>query len=606
MEIEKILKDNEFEIVGKKNISYKEKKISYIEVVYKFNKKFFAKYIIFNLLSENENRNEVEEIITDDFHDFQIKLLSDIYFDMPGDTRYNLYLIFLVEEQSRLLSDAQLQQDFYYARKLVLARKEIKNYFTRELFKRHQVDNGQWYENEKEEELFLAQEAEEIFRLLLRAWIIVGGSMEKVNDGNIQKFLDIYNRCQILKRGMLYKKNEKDYKHNESYPRERFRIVKILSAEIKNFRCFKEEVNINFNRVNLIYGENGAGKTSLLEALEWALTGENRNKEQEAEKSLVVAKCTNQRGRPELFSSQDVKIELAEDWYGRKVNSKEAFNDLFNKYNYFDTKGASSFAIEGLEKINIQQMRNFLGVEFLFNLIDMKTEMIRICSEMIQLLEQQKSRKSKMRVGLRIISIKPRDKERLIKEFEKEKIKLEKHEMRNIGEIREKSMNAHIAKIEEIFKMLVCTYEYSRLEILNNEVVGIKSADGEAVPMFKMSTGQKVCLALSFMFALSLSSENSPHIIMLDEPVANLDDIHMLNLLDVLRRFSVNDTQIFFTTANPDVAKLFRRKFSFLEDGFGFYRITETQNNMKITRETYNLEKEEPIKVVEIYNMDKG
>ena len=33
MEIEKILKDNEFEIVGKKNISYKEKKISYIEVI---------------------------------------------------------------------------------------------------------------------------------------------------------------------------------------------------------------------------------------------------------------------------------------------------------------------------------------------------------------------------------------------------------------------------------------------------------------------------------------------------------------------------------------------------------------------------------------------
>lgn len=124
----------------------------------------------------------------------------------------------------------------------------------------------------------------------------------------------------------------------------------------------------------------------------------------------------------------------------------------------------------------------------------------------------------------------------------------------------------------------------------------IRSGTNEKVSMSKMSTGQKVCLALAFMFALYLSNENAPKVIMLDEPVANLDDLHMLNLLDLLRRLALADTQIFFTTANPDVAKLFRRKFSFLEEEFAFYRIIDTGKKTKINCESYKMDKEEPVK----------
>ena len=82
---------------------------------------------------------------------------------------------------------------------------------------------------------------------------------------------------------------------------------------------------------------------------------------------------------------------------------------------------------------------------------------------------------------------------------------------------------------------------------------------------------------------------------MLDEPVANLDDLHMLNLLDVLRRFAISDTQIFFTTANPDVAGMFRRKFSFLEKDFGSYTVSESESELKIIYEDYLPDKEEPV-----------
>lgn len=131
----------------------------------------------------------------------------------------------------------------------------------------------------------------------------------------------------------------------------------------------------------------------------------------------------------------------------------------------------------------------------------------------------------------------------------------------------------------------------------NGEIVAIRSGTKERVSMSEMSTGQKVCLALSFMFSLFLSNENAPNVIMLDEPVANLDDIHMLNLLDVLRRFALAGTQIFFTTSNPNVAKLFRRKFSYLEEDFGFYRITEAEDKVRIIYEQYTMNQENPVKI---------
>ncbi len=151
----------------------------------------------------------------------------------------------------------------------------------------------------------------------------------------------------------------------------------------------------------------------------------------------------------------------------------------------------------------------------------------------------------------------------------------------------------HINKIESIFKLLAAANEFTSLDFHNGEIGAIIRLSENEVQMSQMSTGQKICLALSLMFALFLSLDKAPNIVMLDEPVANLDDMHMLNLLDVLRRMAIAGTQIFFTTANPDVAKLFRRKFSFLEKDFAFYKINEVDKNVKIICEEYSLYKED-------------
>lgn len=117
----------------------------------------------------------------------------------------------------------------------------------------------------------------------------------------------------------------------------------------------------------------------------------------------------------------------------------------------------------------------------------------------------------------------------------------------------------------------------------------IRKGKKDEVRCPQMSTGQRVSFTLSVFFSLHLSAVNAPGFIMLDEPVANLDDVHLLNLIDILRDFALKGIQIFFTTANQDVAGLFRRKFSFFEEEFVHFKF-ERINNLPVTirQTTYN------------------
>jgi exonuclease SbcC len=49
-------------------------------------------------------------------------------------------------------------------------------------------------------------------------------------------------------------------------------VLKINSLSIENFRSHKK-TEINLDRINFFAGGNNAGKTSILAAIEWALTG---------------------------------------------------------------------------------------------------------------------------------------------------------------------------------------------------------------------------------------------------------------------------------------------------------------------------------------------
>ena len=149
----------------------------------------------------------------------------------------------------------------------------------------------------------------------------------------------------------------------------------------------------------------------------------------------------------------------------------------------------------------------------------------------------------------------------------------------------------NIEQISRIFLSLHLPQEFSGLTMEGKELVGVRGR--EKVPVVNMSTGQRTALVLSVFFQLHLSNSAAPEFLLIDEPVANIDELNVLSLMDFLRELVISHgRQLFFTTASRNFAQLFRRKFSFLKEDFqrlDFLR--KSTEDLEISQVTYNQEK---------------
>lgn len=163
--------------------------------------------------------------------------------------------------------------------------------------------------------------------------------------------------------------------------------------------------------------------------------------------------------------------------------------------------------------------------------------------------------------------------------------------LRKIEEVFDNFVGRNANTIEKVFNEIHMPKEFSELKIDKNGNItflrNVKDQNGNSSRKIesdigKISTGQSIALTIAIVITLHKSARNAPTLLIFDEPVANMDDIHMLNLIDMLRELALDNTQLIITTANTDIAGLLRRKFSFLEDKFKHlqmerYDINKTQ-----------------------------
>ena len=156
-------------------------------------------------------------------------------------------------------------------------------------------------------------------------------------------------------------------------------------------------------------------------------------------------------------------------------------------------------------------------------------------------------------------------------------------------------LNKNVNVINDLFLTLHIPNEFENLGISKNRLFAYRKNSSEKCDVNQMSAGQRTALVLSVFFSLHLSLPSVPNFVLLDEPVANLDDLNLLGLLDFLRQlYLTKQTQIFFTTANPLVASLFRRKFSYLSDDFNLYSFRRNgDKTTKIISYQYNPNEED-------------
>jgi exonuclease SbcC len=135
-----------------------------------------------------------------------------------------------------------------------------------------------------------------------------------------------------------------------------------------------------------------------------------------------------------------------------------------------------------------------------------------------------------------------------------------KHSLESAMEL---ALRRNHAGIEAIFSKIHAPTDFRGLGLSLGTL--IRKSDGSQAKLSQISTGQRAAFALSIFLAQNAQLTVAPPVILIDDPIAHVDDLNSLSFLDYLREVVLTGKrQIFFATANDKLAALFERKFDFL------------------------------------------
>lgn len=131
----------------------------------------------------------------------------------------------------------------------------------------------------------------------------------------------------------------------------------------------------------------------------------------------------------------------------------------------------------------------------------------------------------------------------------------------------EKAMDAALqqnrAAVESIFSQIHSPAEFRGLGSTWTTLV--RKEGGREAKLTEISSGQRAALALSIFLAQNTQLRVAPPLVLIDDPIAHVDDLNSLSFLDYLRELVLTGRrQVYFATANEKLATLFERKFDFL------------------------------------------
>jgi DNA repair exonuclease SbcCD ATPase subunit len=142
------------------------------------------------------------------------------------------------------------------------------------------------------------------------------------------------------------------------------------------------------------------------------------------------------------------------------------------------------------------------------------------------------------------------------------------------GEFVDEVLRDNANAISEIFSSIHAPREF-RIATTENTVEVIRTATGQTTTLEEMSSGQRAAYAISLFLAMNERLQSAPKLMLLDDPVAHVDDLNVLSLLDYLRGIALDERrQIFIATANEKFAGLCRQKFRFLGEKYQQFELT--------------------------------
>lgn len=519
-----------------------------------FNKNQLADIFIIEVnydLLKQYNNLSTDKSSDNGFYKLQEDLLADHYFEHESDLRWNMYLYFVYEGTYLLenINIVKIEEDDSYAVKLFISINDLLSFFiqTKDI----------WFFN------------------YLNLGVYKG--IMSVNSIIIAKWKNYIKNISLeLQEKLMLMLNNLEFKIDV---KETGFIKKIKSLHLLNYRshCFPKAFELKFGQVNVFFGSNGTGKTSILEAIESSITGEIKRDEKNSDddfKSTIVASVIEKKNN--YFStsyysnmiSYRKKLLLNKLWYNSVTINDESLNSNFNIYNFINSDMIYKFIYK--ETDYIKKFTNLLC----------DNNVLQIQEDINELREQYKEKLSSIndnsfRYNKEFISYK--NDYTLLGNFP------------NISNLTKEFINKNQQKINELFKQIHRPREFDGIFINNKGELCTRRIISDEITTFnKMSMGQRASLAIATVLVMNAMNENMPRLLLLDEPIINFDTMHTIYFLNIVRTLAISGLQIFITTSDKDIAAYLRKLFSFMEDDFKLFIINrEMHNNYYIEEKTY-------------------
>ena len=133
------------------------------------------------------------------------------------------------------------------------------------------------------------------------------------------------------------------------------------------------------------------------------------------------------------------------------------------------------------------------------------------------------------------------------------------------GTLSDQVLRSNAANIGAIFSSIHAPNEF-KVDVSKGGSLNLTRVESnDQVSLVQMSTGQRAAYALSLFLSMNKSLLAGPPVILMDDPIAHIDDLNILSFLDHLRDIAISGSrQIFLATADAKLAGLFRQKFRFM------------------------------------------
>jgi len=133
----------------------------------------------------------------------------------------------------------------------------------------------------------------------------------------------------------------------------------------------------------------------------------------------------------------------------------------------------------------------------------------------------------------------------------------------SLNEAMKTALQENRAAIETIFLRIHSPAEFHGLG--SGWTTLVRNGNGREAGLSEISTGQRSAYALSVFLAQNAQLTVAPPVLLIDDPIAHIDDLNSLSFLDYLREIVLGGRrQVFFATASDKLAALIARKFDFL------------------------------------------